>query len=241
MNWFVFALIIGLLCSLPIARAQDQSSVKTETPEILAALNSADAVTVDDSTAVEVRGQATGNPTYRMVKIWTGAFSNTLDSYVNNYYGATWVNYYDALIAVVIEGNWGNWRYGNWGGGGWSNGKAQSSVDYTKISDPAVAVDSLDNFFRAHDRLYANGSDKKTADLNLLNSIKGLKNYSDSFWGSIYVSSPSKAPGGVKVYFGSFYAGGKIFRSRNMAFSEYARRQAGTAFSVKRFQSTPYW
>ena len=208
-KWMNAVVLIGLLAVTCVSRAAELKNKNTETPAILASLEATSVSVLDDQSAAEVRGEAK----YVMTKL---PGINLFDVFVGS--GASW------------HANPLAWRYGNWGGKGYSNGTDGGSA-WGKVAP----VDTMDGFFRTHDQNYALGQWHYTADQTLLKGLKSLPNFCDSYWGNIYSSSPGNAPSAVSVYMGSTIMNqGKVYLGwKNMKFSEYARRQAITAFTVK--------
>lgn len=188
-------------------RAEVTAAQADAPPAILTSLESGLASQLDDIAAAGVRGEAKYVMTHLLAY-------NYYDYYFNNGshgYSATWTT-----------SPW-SWRYGNWGGYHYSNGIENPQI----INWGGSYVDGMDYYFRKHDNEV--WLRKPSADSNLLNSLKnGLPLTYNSDWNSwIYVSHPLGTPDAVVVV-NMTLLGMTVYKS--MPFSEYARRQAMTAF-----------
>jgi hypothetical protein len=154
--------------------------------------------------------------------------------------------------ANALSGQWTwnpfSFRYGYWGGFGWTDSRDLSTNDWNgQVTAPTV--NAMDGHFRAHDQTYQwahatfwwnsnlENAAKTGADLAHLAGLTSLGSSWDPTWGPIYnASSPSGAPQYVAVAWWTnpllrygpgmnYYPG-----TKNMPFSEYARREAQTAF-----------
>jgi hypothetical protein len=216
----VMGLLVLLLISGPAwAETQcglsaTQCDLSEDTPAILAYLDKAGTAGLDDSAISVVRGQ--GNTKYVLVKMQG-------------------VNGYDGGTGVQWTSDPQGYRYGYWGGAGWSNG--QENPTTTAALALGAYADTMDLYFKTHDLVYfykSGNAERQTADKALLIGLSLLPKTTSSYWGTIYVSTPTGlTTPNVSVY-GVSLIGGKYFSGwRPMSYSEYARREAMAALGAK--------
>lgn len=202
MNKHRFFIVLSLVLLISgTAYAANHSNDPGNTPAILASLDQSGVTTLDDTAIAGIRGQA--YPQYVLVKVLG-------------------LNTFDFGPGVHWTWNPLGYRYGFWGGPNWTNGGDTSGT--------APTADSMDALFMTHDQVYANpastAGDKLTADNVLLAGLAGLA-VTPSYWGHIYIASPTGLTSPFVNVSGLSLVGGRLFFGwRAMPYTEYSRREA---------------